>query len=335
MRKRSTQNSTTTFVPVYIFSGVNEPAKEQVVQEIVTRVLGTTISEFNYNCFYADATQLRDVIDTANTAPFGSPHRVIVLKRIEAYSAKDRQRLAEYAQNPSSFTCLIVCYSNKPPKTERWYKDLVDASEEKVFWPYNQRQLVAEITKACAVWKKNIEPAAAQYFAQRVGDSLVTVAEEAQKICDYCGTRTTITAQDVHAVMTDSTTHNMYEWAMRITDGKYKEALHLFQTFSPKELSAPQYILYILADRYIKIVRYRILLSEGTPATTAQKMLGVIPFLDPSFHATTQRYDTPFLSTIFNELVAADRALKTGKHTPELVMEKLLISIARADQARK
>jgi DNA polymerase III subunit delta len=313
---------------IYFFSGVNDSLKEKEILSIKEKVLGKNISEFNYNLFYADSTSIDEVINTANTLPFASLMRLIILKRAELYSAKDKKKLVSYVENPADFTCLIISSSERPNKKESWYKGLSENSIEKVFWPLNQAQLAKVIREGILKYNKKINSDALLYFTELIGENPIDVDNEVNKLVDFIGVKDTITLDDIKSLMTNSIEHNIYKWAAKVTDKKYREALNIMQKFSPKETSMPNYLLYILVDRYIKILKYITMIKEGEDTETALRKLGVIKFLDPYFGKSALGYNKKIIGKIFDILLKVDLELKTSSSAGLNLLEKAVIDIA-------
>jgi DNA polymerase III subunit delta len=60
----------------------------------------------------------------------------------------------------------------------------------------------------------------------------------------------------------------------------------------------------------------------------AIRFLGVAPFLLDKYRDQAKRYTMAQLKTIYKYLVDTDVASKTGKQTPELALELLIVKIA-------
>lgn len=320
------------FSLIYLLLGQNEHAKTLEVDKIKAAVLGTNLTEFNFDVLYADETEPKNVVTLCNTLPFGSEVRLVLLKRFEAYSAKEKNILAEYSKDPAPQTCLVICDGEKPAKNEAWYKTF-DANKTSVqlsvFWPYNYKMLTQLIIDSLKKFGKNIDYNAASVLAELIETNPNSLDEEIKKIINYVGEKNNVSLDDIKANVLKSQNHDIYEWAIKITDGKTVEALKFLNNFSPTELKAPQLLLFVLTERFTKIFKYLTLLSEGVQSQTAQKSLGVMLFLDPKFAAQATRYDFKKLAKIFDLLINVDANIKVGKGEPKFLLEELIVDISR------
>jgi len=96
------------FFKIYFLSGVNEHAKQKKAKAIKKMVLNGEVNEFNFDVLYAEDHAIQRVVDLANTFPFCSEYRLVILKNFGKYSSKDKKHLEEYVKNPSEHTCLIL-----------------------------------------------------------------------------------------------------------------------------------------------------------------------------------------------------------------------------------
>ncbi len=320
------------FKLIYLLLGQNEHAKSLEIEKIKGSVLGKNVTEFNYDLLYADENEPKNVINLCNTLAFCSDVRLVILKRFESYSAKEKSVLAEYSKDASPQTCLVISGGEKPAKNEAWYKtfDVNQASTHiSVFWPYNYKMLTQIILSSFEKLGKNIDYNAASVLAELIENNPNSIDEEIKKIINYVDEKNNVTLDDIKENVLKSQNHDIYEWAIKITDGKTVEALKFLNNFSPTELKAPQLLLFVLTERFTKIFKYLTLLSEGVQSQTAQKSLGVMLFLDPKFAAQATRYDFKKLAKIFDLLINVDANIKVGKGEPKFLLEELIVDISR------
>ena len=324
------QKEQTNFKPIYLLSGTNEHAKNKEISRLKEIALEGDANEFNFDTLYSDIYDAQKVIGLANTLPFYGNTRLIILKRFDEYSAKEKKILAEYAINPNTQTCLILVDDAKPDKRESWYK-IFDENKTtvdiKAFWPYSYKELTQLIISSFKTKDKTIEYNAAMVLAELIENNPAGLDEEIKKIIDYNPTKTNILLDDIQENVKKSPNHDIYEWAMKVTKGEYSDSILFLNNFSPKEMQAPQLLLYVLTDRFIKIFRYLTLLGEGMQQKTAQQSLGIITFLDPDFHRQAVKFDIKKLTKIFSLLINVDFNIKLSKGNPKFLLEDFILNL--------
>ena len=105
--------------PFYLFYGPNEFRLERVLEKIRKEFVTGPARDFNVEICYGGETESSDIITRAQTIPFMSDKRLIVVRRTEEYSADQLNRFLPYLQKPSLSTCLIflgwgtLCFQSK------------------------------------------------------------------------------------------------------------------------------------------------------------------------------------------------------------------------------
>lgn len=318
---------------IYLFSGQNQHSKNQKIEEIKKTVL-SEINEFNFDLLYADDIEPKKVIEIAETMPFCSDKRLIILKNFENYSSKQKMIFSEYSNNPASMTCLILDANERQDKRESWHK-VLDSNKDfvqiEVFWQYQYKDLLKIIIDIFSKKGKNIDYEASSVLAELIETNPSTLDEEIQKILDFVGDKNHISLTDIKENVVKTQNHDLYEWAIKITKKDFNGAIKFLNNLSPKELKAPQLLFYTLTERFIKISKYLTMISEGVSSADAQKFLGILYFLDPNFHKQAISFDFEKLNKIFNVIIEADFFMKTGQgfasNNSKFLFEKLILDI--------
>ena len=94
--------------PVYLFTGEERLFIDEGVRLVSARVLEDGIREFNCDILSATDIKASNVIGIAETLPVMTNCRVVVVKDIDEWASKERERLISYINNPSMSTCLIL-----------------------------------------------------------------------------------------------------------------------------------------------------------------------------------------------------------------------------------
>jgi len=85
----------------YLFIGRDPYPKEKAVSDLKKKLLKDDFSQFNFGVYYADNDDIKDVLYSASTMPFGSKHRVVVVKKVDKFTQKDLSALLAYLKKPA------------------------------------------------------------------------------------------------------------------------------------------------------------------------------------------------------------------------------------------
>ncbi|MCP4482805.1 MAG: DNA polymerase III subunit delta [bacterium] len=318
------------YKPVYVLLGENEHAKRVVIANIKQQVINNEPNTFNFNLIYGDSTSIEEILTLANTFSFLGGNRLVILKNFNKLAAADKKYLADYAKNPAPKTCFVVLDHSRPDKRSAWYK-MFDQQKEhvqlKIFWSYKYRDLVNVVMTTFKMYAKNINYQAAEVLGSLLENNQESIDEEVKKIIDYVGDKQEISLADIRENIKKGTSVDIYEWAIAVTSGNKTLALKLLNNFTPKTLQASQLLIFVINDRFIKILKYLTLLNEGVNFKIAQKSLGIMSFLDPRFHQQTSLYDFDSLRKIFDNLIELDFKIKTGQGDPKMLLEEFIITL--------
>ncbi|MCL2389400.1 MAG: hypothetical protein FWC85_03345, partial [Elusimicrobia bacterium] len=112
--------------PVYFFAGEENFFLDKGLSE-VERLVGA--DSLNKEIFYAAETSATDILNAAQTIPFLSERRVIIIKALEKIRAPEAETLINLIGNPPESACLIFLYSGKFKKeTVEYRKKLLNAA---------------------------------------------------------------------------------------------------------------------------------------------------------------------------------------------------------------
>ena len=93
---------------VSLFIGQDSYLIDDAVKKISAAMLDKSSIEFDYKLLYGAETDAAEILSYANTAPFASSKRVVVVKDFEKLSSDDKSRIVSYARTPFESTCLIL-----------------------------------------------------------------------------------------------------------------------------------------------------------------------------------------------------------------------------------
>jgi len=89
------------FKPVYIIYGEQDILLDQAVDRLKGLLSAGGDVDFNFETFQGGSASVDDVIAAANTLPFLSEKRLVVLHGLERVDAASLTALADYAEDPS------------------------------------------------------------------------------------------------------------------------------------------------------------------------------------------------------------------------------------------
>lgn len=169
------------YAPVYVLMGEEPYFIDCIANYIETNVLTPEEQDFNQTVIYGSDTNGAKVADLAKGYPMMAQYRVVVVK--EAQAMNGAEALANYLNNPSPSTILVICYKHGTvDKRKKWIAladkiGIVFESKKKREW-----ELAGFVSTYVQTQKATIEPKAADMLAEFVGANLHRLIAEVDKI---------------------------------------------------------------------------------------------------------------------------------------------------------
>ncbi|MBI5142952.1 MAG: DNA polymerase III subunit delta [Nitrospirae bacterium] len=92
--------------PLYFFYGTGFLVDE-MAESAVRRIFPSGPDDFSFTVFHASGAAPAEIVSVADTLPFMSPRRMVIVREAEAFRAADKKPFERYLANPSPSTCLL------------------------------------------------------------------------------------------------------------------------------------------------------------------------------------------------------------------------------------
>lgn len=315
--------------PVYLLLGEERYQKEEIISRLKKITFPTAESmEFNYDIFYGDESNSATIIGVANSFPMMHEFRMVVVKKIDALSAHDKNLLASYAENPASFTRFILT-ADKLEVSQALYKAVAKKGTIGMFYPLFANQALTWLqAQSYQRAKKTISNSAATLLIQRVGTKLNNLTTELDKLLLYVGNRPTIEEDDVIKASVDFQEENIFALIETIGYRKKVEALTIFKSLyeQGEEILS---ILYLITRHFRILWQAKELQEQGKNLTQIAAILNIrFKNQQTTIWHQLKLFSFNELKRIFKLLLEADLNLKSYDYkTHPLIMELLILKL--------
>lgn len=318
--------------PVYFLSGDDEFSKEEVVQRLITTAIEPGAEAFSLDLLNGETADAPTILTLSATVPMLSERRIVVVRAFQRLSQGDREAVVDYAEHPSPTTCLVLITPRVDQKT-KLYARLSRAATAVIFYPMDPERdlsrILAWLKQRAGLSQKRISPEACQALLGVVGADLRELAGELDKLVVYVGSRQTIDATDVEAVIGPSRVGTVFDLAQAIGEKDLAQA-HRTLSRALDAGEAPHALVAILIRHLTILWKIRLLKQEKKSDDETKKVLK----LGWGFNQHFKKYLTQAqllsrkdLQTGFEALLQADLALKTSTQSHRLIMQRLLYEL--------
>ena len=305
----------------YLLYGEESYLRRQYRDKLKNALAGDG-SDMNFHYFEGKDVNCGEIIDLAETLPFLSDRRVIVLENTGLFK-KGGETLAEYLAAPAD-TAFFVFVETEVDKRSRIYKAVQKLGRAEEFATQDEATLKRWILGMIKKENKRISQAALDFFLDRAGTDMENIRKELEKVFCYTLERDAITEADVEAVCTHRINNQIFEMINAIADKKQKRALDLYyDLLALKE--PPMRILFLIARQFNLLMQVKELKGRGYDNKTIGEKTGLHGFVVGKYAAQCSRFKMAELKQALTACVEAETAVKTGKMADILSVELLIV----------
>lgn len=310
--------------PVYLIYGSEQLLLDRAVRRLKDRLAKVADLDFNMETFDGDGASADEVVNAANTMPFLSERRLVVVRGVDKMGAADQGSLADYAKDPAPYTALVLV-ATKINRGSRLYKAvhaLGGASE----YPAPKRgEYPAEVTKLFAEHGKRASGDAARALVDAVGRDLRRLDSEIDKVVAYVGARERVDAADIAAVVTADAV-SVFEYLDALGARDLGSALRLLA----KLLASGESVHGVLAMsvRHVRnLLGARALMDRHTRIDEMAPQLGMAPWQVRNVVSQAGNFTPRELSRALCAAAATEAELKSGAVEGAIVLERWVMSV--------
>ncbi|OGQ48125.1 MAG: DNA polymerase III subunit delta [Deltaproteobacteria bacterium RIFCSPLOWO2_02_44_9] len=300
---------------------------EEAVQDIKNRVLTSAFKDMNYNSFDAKEADADTIISAANTFPVMSKKRLIIVNRAESLLKSQQETFLGYFKNPVSTTCLtFIVSSDKIDKRLAFFSELDKAGYLFYFKPPSGRELPLWIKKEVQGAGKRITDEAVAAFMEIADNELRDIKQEIDKLALFVGKREMIEKKDVEMAVAKGRIDTVFDLADSLGKKDLRKGIMNLKRLMDQG-EQPVKILGTISRQFRIMWRVKILKEKGTAVNGIAQQLGIFPSYVDGYLRQGNSFSTEELLSVFNILRGADIALKSGRQSAGMVLERLVLEL--------
>lgn len=305
---------------------------EDALARLRKRISAQFDLDFNFDQFDGSQTSASKIVHAANTLPFMSEKRLVIVKDVDKLSSEDASKLAKYVENPSESTCLVLV-ARSVNKASRLYKVAEKSGE---IAEYSLKKL----NKSPNVWIKEqfsergklVSDAVARFILHEVGVDLQRLSVEIEKISLYHESDRIVDPQDIEPVIARSYETSVFDLVDSIGERNIQKAIENLQHLLQQK-EAPLGILNLIARHFRLLLRTKVWIDAGhdnkyvVEHLTGDEGKKLPYFVVAKYREQSYNFPTDELKRAFRYLLEADIALKSSAQPPETILEDLIIKL--------
>jgi DNA polymerase-3 subunit delta len=283
------------------------------------------LDQMNFSRFEGKDIDLKKVNDIAQTLPFFSDKRLILIEQCGFF--KTQSELAEILLGIPKSSILIFVEQDvdKRNKAYKLIKDRGYISEINGLDEKNLKLFVASLLKSSG---KKITQNICDYLIDKTGTDMENILNEVEKLISYTFDRDTITIEDIDAVVTTQIIGKIFQMMDAIGLKQQNKALSLYyDLLSVRE--KPSHILYLIMRHFNILLQVKDLIAHGFATPVIAEKVSIPSFTVNKYISQTKNFTKEQLFFALKMSADTDEHIKTGRIQEKIGVELLIIGFSR------
>jgi DNA polymerase-3 subunit delta len=310
--------------PVYLIHGSEELLLERAVRRLKDRLAKVADLDFNMETFDGDSDSADGIVNAANTMPFMSDRRLVIVRGVDKMAAADQGVLADYAKDPAPFTALVLVAA-KVNRGSRLYKAIDALGGAAEYAAPKRGEYPAEVTRLFAEHGKQAASEAARALVDAVGRDLRRLDTEVDKVVAYVGEREKVTAADIAAVVTAGAV-TVFEFTDALGSRDTGTAIAKLRRLL--ESGESVHGMLAMAVRHVRaLLGARALMDRRVRVDEMAPMLSMAPWQVRNVVGQAGNFEPRELSCALRDAAAVEAELKSGAVDGAVVLQRWVVSV--------
>ena len=318
-----------TILPAYLFYGDEELLMRRALERLQEGLGSGNETRPEKKVMEAEEISLAEALSQARVPSLWSGRQLIILYNADRYNPAELKALGPYLDAPASQTCLVLVAPGLKPKEIRqnpYGRRLHEQDAALGFYRLRETALPRWLEEEARRQGKVLAPAAAQRLIETVGDNLLDLAQELEKIVLYMGPEKTITADMVDQLTTQSRSYSVFALVDALGQHRPDQALQVLDRLL--EMGEPPLKILVMLARQLRLL---IRLQEFQhPSASVDKLashLGVPRPVAGKLQRQAAHFKVADLRSHLFGLHLADQGLKASTASPRLWLEKVILEL--------
>jgi len=307
----------------YLLVGSEEYLKQQFLNNLKKSLLGDS-TEVDFEVFRGGDSEITSVLNSFNTLPFFSKHKIVAIKDIEKFSPKEKNSVLKYLKSPRNSTTLaILSYSREKNK---FLQDISKFVKTVRCDRIKEGDIAGWIKKEFTLRGKKISAPLANLVREIVGNDLYLLKNEIEKITTFSGDVSEITEKHVESVLGEGSYKTVFQLVDLVLEKKLDKILLAVEELLTKE--KPHQILSLLGWQFRNFLKIKNL-PTGASGDDVSRKLGITRYFARRLKERSRLFDKMRLKKNLEIILESDLYIKRGILKPNHALERALVLLCR------
>lgn len=313
-----------SFKQFYLLHG-NEAYLIKLYRDKLKEAILGELDQMNYSHFEGKDINLKEVNDIAQTLPFFSDKRLILIEQSGLFKSQNDLKEVLLGVPESTFFIFAEQEVDKRNKSYKFLKEHGNLSEINGMDQKNLMLFIASLLKPSG---KKITQNIADYLLDKTGTDMENILNEVDKLISYTCDRDSITVEDIDAIVTTQISGKIFQMMDAIGLKQQNKALSLYyDLLSVRE--KPSHILYLIMRHFNILLQVKDLSDHGFTSSVITEKVGIPPFTVSKYIGQAKNFTMMQLFKSLKMATDTDEQIKTGRMQDKIGVELLIIGFSR------
>jgi DNA polymerase-3 subunit delta len=312
-------------LPVYLIFGKEELLIERALRRLRDMVEAEGNPDFDFDTFSGTTAKADDIIASANTLPFLSPRRLVIVRDADKMTADELGLLAQYAKDPSPAATLVLAASSIAKNT-RIYKAVDALGGVSEYAAPKKSELPSWVVKLFIAKGRTITRDGAEALVRSVGKDLRRLETEADKVIAYAGEKQQLERSDVEEVVVETAPTSIFEFLDALGRRDAASSLGLLGDLIDNGDALPG--IHAMTLRHLRSLIGIVALRErGMSASEVARAVKLADWQYRNLARQAERFREEELVAAIRGAADFEAKMKTSQGDPRLVFERFVVSV--------
>jgi len=314
------------FSPVYFLAGEDSFSITEAAENLEKAITPLLTSEFDKQIYFGSSSSINEVLDFAQSFPFGEGKKFILVKEFEKMKEEKQSALERYLKDPPDFSVLVFLFNASVKNFEKGFLK-VFAEHDFIFEAKVMKEisLVNWIIRFVELYKKHISKIDAEFLLDLVGENRSLLEMQLEKIISSLGEKNEITFEDIQTNVVSTKEYSIFNLQDAIGAKQKAEAVKI--AFGLLEKEGIILLLAMLNKYFTSLMQIPEMLEQKLPEQMIARIVGTHPFYLKNFFAARKHFSDAKLLEISKVLFDSDVAVKSTSTDHKTILLLLLQTI--------
>ena len=314
--------------PVYLIHGDEDLLLQRAVRRLRDRLEAAADVELNMGVFDGPSADIDEIIVAANTLPFMSERRLVIVRDADKMPKDAMHALADYCESPAEHTALVLV-ARKLAKNTRLYKAVDRLGGVFEFKAPRRSELPGLVAEMFEERGKAVDRAGASALVDAVGTDLRALESEVEKVVAHAGDDDRLGPQDIREVVSATAPTSVFDYLDALGARDIGEALTLLARLIAD--GERVHGLHQLSVRHVRsLLSVRTLLDRDASTAEIASTLGRPGWLVQRLSTQASRFEETELARALVLAASSEADMKTSRVDARLALEKWIVEVCSA-----